>query len=59
MKNILRLAPVALIFVLTACGNKGPLTLPQKPLPVEAPAEAPPAPTPAPDADTTGGDGSR
>lgn len=43
MKNILRLIPIALILVLAACGNKGPLTLPQKPVPVEAPAEQAPA----------------
>lgn len=27
--------------LLTACGNKGPLVLPQKPVPVETPTPAP------------------
>lgn len=32
--------------LLAACGNKGPLVMPQKPVPVEQPA-APTAPAPA------------
>ncbi|PJK09730.1 hypothetical protein CO614_09245 [Lysobacteraceae bacterium NML120232] len=55
MKNILRLTPLALILVLAACGNKGPLTLPQKPVPVETPAE----PAPAPDSAASKDDGGR
>lgn len=51
MKNILRLVPFALLLALTACGNKGPLTLPQKPVPVELPAE------PAPDTAESKGEG--
>ncbi len=35
MKSIACLAPLALIVFLAACGNKGPLTLPQKSVPVE------------------------
>ncbi|GAB3512325.1 LPS translocon maturation chaperone LptM [Pseudoxanthomonas daejeonensis] len=40
---------VATALLLAACGNKGPLVLPQKPVPVEetAPTE-PAAPAPAP-----------
>ncbi|MFC0156160.1 lipoprotein [Xanthomonas dyei] len=46
-----RLALVGATFVLlAACGNKGPLVMPQKPVPVEAqPVPQPPdEPTPAP-----------
>ncbi|MCC4635480.1 MULTISPECIES: lipoprotein [Xanthomonas] len=46
-----RLALVGATFVLlAACGNKGPLVMPQKPVPVEAqPVSQPPdEPTPAP-----------
>ncbi|KQR11317.1 MULTISPECIES: LPS translocon maturation chaperone LptM [Xanthomonas] len=47
-----RLALVGATFVLlAACGNKGPLVMPQKPVPVEAqpvpPDESTPAPAPA------------
>lgn len=44
---------IALSLPLAGCGNKGPLVLPQKPVPVEEsmPLEAPPEP-----ADATGAD---
>jgi predicted small lipoprotein YifL len=40
---------IALSLPLAGCGNKGPLVLPQKPVPVEEsmPLEAPPEPTDA------------
>ncbi|MBP6750822.1 MAG: lipoprotein [Xanthomonadaceae bacterium] len=51
--NTLLLA-LALPFALAACGNKGPLVMPDRPTagasteaPAEAPAEATPAPAPA------------
>lgn len=49
MNTKLRLSAVAATLLLAACGNKGPLVLPQKPVPVEelAPAD-PAAPAPAP-----------
>lgn len=34
---------LALPLLLTACGNKGPLILPPKTVPVDVPANAPPA----------------
>ncbi|MGG6344699.1 LPS translocon maturation chaperone LptM [Stenotrophomonas indicatrix] len=43
---LIPLAAASLLF-LAACGNKGPLVLPQKPVPVEETVE------PAADADTT------
>ncbi len=50
MKSI-RFAAAALIaLALVACGNKGPLFLPQKPAPVEALPAPPPEPAPADDA---------
>ncbi len=66
--NIPRIAiAAACLIVLAACGNKGPLVLPQKPQPVvtdlpavpasEQPAETPPA-DPVPPADSKAdGDG--
>jgi len=33
----------AVLLVLSACGNKGPLVMPQKPVPVEVQPVAPPA----------------
>ncbi|MBD9369981.1 lipoprotein [Xanthomonas sp. XNM01] len=48
------LSAAALLAVLAACGNKGPLVLPQKPIPVEEPAlEPPPANTDPVPASTT------
>ncbi|MCC7249072.1 MAG: lipoprotein [Lysobacter sp.] len=47
--NTLLLA-LALPFALAACGNKGPLVMPDRPTagaPTEVPAEATPAPAPA------------
>ena len=50
-------AAVCALLVLTACGNKGPLVMPQKPVPVEQempappPAETPPATGPGPAVD--------
>ena len=46
------LSALAVVLVLAACGNKGPLVMPQKPVPVEQempappPAETPPATEP-------------
>jgi len=40
-------AAVCVLLVLTACGNKGPLVMPQKPVPVEE--QVVPAPDPATD----------
>lgn len=58
MKNVPRnliLIPVAAsaLLFLGACGNKGPLVLPQKPVPVEEVAE--PVDTPPADVDTDAG----
>lgn len=63
----LMLVPAALLLLaLSACGNKGPLVMPQKPVPVEEqevkpakPAEDPKADKKADEAlqDATGGDG--
>ena len=57
----------ACLIALAACGNKGPLVLPQKPQPVvtdlpvlpapEQPAETPPADPVPPAEHATGGDG--
>ena len=50
----LMLIPVACaLLVLTACGNKGPLVMPQKPVPVEEQV----VPTPEPPADAHSGHG--
>jgi predicted small lipoprotein YifL len=48
---LIPLAAVSLLF-LAACGNKGPLVLPQKPVPVEEVAE-PATTTPPIDTDAT------
>ena len=46
MNTVLRLAlSCAALLALSACGNKGPLVLPEKPAPVETPAPATPATT--------------
>ncbi|SEK48423.1 hypothetical protein SAMN05428989_0200 [Pseudoxanthomonas sp. GM95] len=46
MKTVSRLAlSCAALLALSACGNKGPLVLPEKPAPVAAPAPATPATT--------------
>ena len=51
------LSAIAVVLVLAACGNKGPLVMPQKPVPVEQempappPAETPPATGPGPAVD--------
>ena len=51
------LSALAVVLVLAACGNKGPLVMPQKPVPVEQempappPAETPPATGPGPAVD--------
>jgi predicted small lipoprotein YifL len=51
------LSAVAVVLVLAACGNKGPLVMPQKPVPVEQempappPAETPSATEPGPAVD--------
>ncbi|MBO9718259.1 MAG: lipoprotein [Pseudoxanthomonas sp.] len=37
------IAATAIALLLAACGNKGPLVMPQKPVPVEEPAPAPAA----------------
>ena len=56
--NIKRIAIATfLLSLLAACGNKGPLVMPQKPVPVEQempappPAETPPATEPGPAVD--------
>lgn len=38
---------IAAVLLLAGCGNKGPLVMPQKPVPVEEPAPAEPATQPA------------
>ena len=44
MRPVVRIAVAGAVFLLlAACGNKGPLVMPQKPVPVEVPANAPPA----------------
>jgi predicted small lipoprotein YifL len=57
-KRFLLLALLACL--LAACGNKGPLVMPQKPVPVEEqevkPAPQPPADGPAQDAKADGHD---
>mgnify|MGYP000901023220 CR=1 FL=1 len=58
----MNIKPIILLLgtgLLAACGNKGPLVMPQKPVPVEqpapaAPAAAEPAPPPADDEDGNG-----
>ncbi len=66
--RFLILIPAALLLLgLSACGNKGPLVMPQKPVPIEeqeVPPEDQPAADPAADKkadeaidDATGGDG--
>ncbi len=66
--RFLILIPAALLLLgLSACGNKGPLVMPQKPVPIEEQEVTPedqPAADPAADKkadeaidDTTGGDG--
>ena len=47
MNTKLPVFAITATLLLAACGNKGPLVLPQKPVPVEEPAPAEPA-TPAP-----------
>lgn len=46
---------LSLCAALTGCGAKGPLILPEKAAPIEAPAETAPE-TPAPDTTTTPAD---
>ncbi|WP_372017874.1 LPS translocon maturation chaperone LptM [Pseudoxanthomonas sp. 10H] len=43
MKTTTLLAASVSVLLLAACGNKGPLVMPQKPVPVEEPAPAAPA----------------
>lgn len=53
--NLRRLAFIATCLVaLAACGNKGPLFLPQKPAPVQEPLPAPPEPAGTPAGTPTG-----
>lgn len=47
------LSAVAVVLLLAACGNKGPLVMPQKPVPVEQEMPAPP-PAETPPATETG-----
>jgi|GEM_PF-817175 len=47
------ISAVAVVLVLAACGNKGPLVMPQKPVPVEQELPAPPPAEPAPATDKT------
>lgn len=54
MNTTLRLTgAIAVVLLLAACGNKGPLVMPQKPVPMSLPTPAPPpsATQDAPDAD--------
>lgn len=49
MKTVSRLAlSSAALLALSACGNKGPLVLPERPTPVQQPAPAPKTQTGAP-----------
>ncbi len=55
--RLLMLVPAAcVLLVLTACGNKGPLVMPQKPVPIEeqevTPADVPQDATATPPVDT-------
>ena len=43
MKTKTLLAASVFVLLLAACGNKGPLVMPQKPVPVEEPVPAAPA----------------
>lgn len=47
----LRFSAIAAVLLLAACGNKGPLVMPQQPVPVEqeVPAPSPVEPAPATD----------
>lgn len=54
MDKSLRIAlAVSLFFALAGCGAKGPLILPEKAVPIEAPAESPTDNTPQIDQATT------
>jgi predicted small lipoprotein YifL len=56
MKTVSRLAlSCAMLLALSACGNKGPLVLPERPAPVETPTPATPATT-DPTQPATGGE---
>ncbi|WP_440977405.1 LPS translocon maturation chaperone LptM [Pseudoxanthomonas winnipegensis] len=49
MKTVSRIALVsAVLLALSACGNKGPLVLPERPTPVQQPTPAPKTQTGAP-----------
>ncbi len=54
---LIPLAAASLLF-LSACGNKGPLVLPQKPVPVEETVEPAVAPEATPEATQPTSDGS-
>jgi predicted small lipoprotein YifL len=57
MDKSLRIAlAVSLIFALAGCGAKGPLILPEKAAPIEAPADSPTDNTPQIDQATTPAD---
>jgi len=51
MNMKLRFSALAAVLLLAACGNKGPLVMPQKPVPVEQEVPAPPPAEPAPAAE--------
>jgi predicted small lipoprotein YifL len=54
MNNSLRIALIAsLLFTLAACGAKGPLILPEKAAPIDAPADEPTDNTPQIEAPAT------
>ncbi len=52
-RSLMLVAAACALLVLTACGNKGPLVMPQKPVPVEEQV----VPTPEPPADAHSGHG--
>jgi predicted small lipoprotein YifL len=57
MDKSLRIAlAVSLLFALAGCGAKGPLILPEKAVPIEAPADSPTDNTPQIDQATTPAD---
>ncbi|KAF1685251.1 hypothetical protein B1992_12790 [Pseudoxanthomonas broegbernensis] len=57
MNAKLRLSAAAATLLLAACGNKGPLVMPQKPVPVTLPTPAPPASAEPAPADAAPADG--
>ncbi len=52
-RSLMFVAAACTLLVLTACGNKGPLVMPQKPVPIEEQEVAPAAEQPVQDAADT------